>query len=319
MNCVLCNTRVFAIVARVRTLLPWLAGVSMFAHTVLLAQSSFVQQKPLPLWPDAAPGALGKEPTDIPTLTPFLPAASAATGAAMVICPGGGYGGLAAHEGEAYAVWLNQQGIAGFVLKYRLGSSGYRHPRMLQDAARALRTVRFHAADWKLDPKRIGIIGSSAGGHLASTLLTHFDAGRPDAADPIERVSCRPDLGVLCYPVITMGDQTHRGSRDNLLGKDPSPELIQELSNQLHVTKETPPCFIFHTWEDAVVPLENSLEFAAALRRAMVPFELHIYEHGAHGMGLGTKSADAAQMHAWTHECQRWLDEQGFGSQSYKK
>jgi acetyl esterase/lipase len=297
----------------VKSLLLFLAGVSIFARTVTLAQSPPAPQAPLPLWPDGAPGALGKEPKDIPTLTSFLPEAATATGASMVVCPGGGYGGLAPHEGEGYARWLNQQGITAFVLKYRLGSSGYRHPRMLEDAARALRLVRFHAAEWNLDPKRIGIIGSSAGGHLASTLLTHFDTGQPDAADPIERVSCKPALGVLCYPVITMGDQTHLGSRENLLGKDPSPALIRELSNQLHVTAETPPCFIFHTDEDAAVPVENSLEFAAALRRSGVPFELHIYEHGGHGMGLGTKSSDPTQMHPWTDECRRWLKEQGFG------
>ena len=300
-------------VARMKSVLPLLAGFSIFANTVSLAQSRPDPQPPLPLWPDGAPGALGHEPKDIPTLTPFFPEAAVATGAGMVICPGGGYSGLAAHEGEGYARWLNQQGIAAFVLKYRLGSSGYRHPRMLEDAARAMRLVRFHAAEWKLDPNRLGIIGSSAGGHLASTLLTHFDAGQPDAADPIERITCRPALGVLCYPVITMGDETHCGSRDNLLGKDPSRTLIQELSNELHVTKETPPCFIFHTYDDATVPVENSLEFAAALRRAKVPFELHIYEHGAHGLGLGTKSNDPAQMHPWTRECQRWLKEQGFG------
>jgi acetyl esterase/lipase len=256
---------------------------------------------------------LGKEPKDIPTLTPFFAPPEIATGAAMVICPGGGYAMLAPHEGEGYAHWLNKMGITAFVLQYRLGSAGYRHPRMLEDAARAMRMVRFHATEWKLDPKRIGIIGSSAGGHLASTLLTHFDAGQPAAADPIDRLSCRPDLGVLCYAVITMGDETHRGSRANLLGKNPSPEMIQELSNELHVTQETPPCFLFHTCEDSVVPVENSLNFASALKRAKVPFELHIYEHGAHGMGLGTKSEDPAQMHPWVGECQRWLKEQGFG------
>ncbi|HTA31064.1 MAG TPA: alpha/beta hydrolase [Candidatus Cybelea sp.] len=296
-----------------KSLLPWMALVFIFAHTVSFAQSASAPQSPLPLWPDGAPGALGKEPKDIPTLTPFWPAPEMASGAAMVVCPGGGYGGLAAHEGEAYAHWFNLQGVAAFVLKYRLGSSGYRHPRMLEDAARAVRLVRYHAADWKLDPARLGIVGSSAGGHLASTLMTHFDAGQKDGADPIDRVSCRPDLGVLCYPVITMGDETHRGSRDNLLGQNPSPSLIQELSNQLHVTGETPPCFIFHTYDDTAVPVENSLQFAAALRQAKVPFELHLYEHGAHGLGLGTKSADPAQMHPWTRECQRWLKERGFG------
>jgi acetyl esterase/lipase len=199
------------------------------------------------------------------------------------------------------------------VLKYRLGSAGYRHPCMLEDAARALRLVRFRAAEWKIDPKRIGIIGSSAGGHLASTLLTHFDAGVPSAPDPIDRASSRPQIGVLCYPVITMGELTHKGSRDNLLGPSPSPQLIDELSNERHVTKETPPCFIFATDEDKTVPVENSLEFAAALRRAGVPFELHIYQHGAHGLALGSKDYDPSKWHPWTTECRRWLKEQGFG------
>jgi acetyl esterase/lipase len=298
-----------------KSLLCLLSGLFIVANNVSFGQSPPSPDMPLPLWPDGAPGALGKEPKDIPTLTAFFPPPEMATGAGMIICPGGGYGALAPHEGEAYARWLNQQGIAGFVLKYRLGSSGYRHPRMLEDAARAMRMARFHAAEWKLDPKRLGVMGSSAGGHLASTLLTHFDAGQTDAADPIDRVSCRPDLGVLCYAVITMGDETHRGSRDNLLGKDPSPELIKELSNQLHVSKETPPCFIFSTSEDKAVPVESSLDFASALARAKVPFELHIYEHGAHGMGLGTRSLhpEASELHPWTRECQRWLKEQGFG------
>jgi acetyl esterase/lipase len=304
---------VFVILTRVKSLLRMVAGVSLLLTTALPGQGQPANESVLPLWPDGAPGALGHEPKDIPTLTVYFPDAGTATGAAMVICPGGGYGALAPHEGEGYAHWLAQQGIACFVLKYRLGSSGYRHPRMLEDAARAVRMVRFHAAEWKVDPTKIGIIGSSAGGHLASTLLTHFDAGKADATDPIDRISCRPDLGVLCYAVITMGDETHHGSRDNLLGKDPSPELIRELSNELHVTKDTPPCFIFHTYDDTAVPVENSLMFAEALRQAGVPFELHVYQHGAHGMGLGTKSADPALMHEWTHECQRWLKEQSFG------
>jgi acetyl esterase/lipase len=309
----LCNQQSTVILTGVKYLLPWMAVVSIFANTVSLAQSPSEPQSPIVLWPDGAPGALGRDDKDIPTLTAFWPAPEIATGAGMVVCPGGGYAGLAAHEGEGYAHWLSSQGIAAFVLKYRLGSSGYRHPRMLEDAARAMRLVRFHAAEWKLKPDRLGIIGSSAGGHLASTLLTHFDAGKTEDADPIERVSCRPDMGVLCYAVITMGDETHRGSRENLLGDNPSPALIQELSNELHVTRETPPCFIFHTYDDTAVPVENSLEFAAALRRNKVPFELHIYEQGAHGLGLGAKSADAAQMHPWTRECKRWLKERGFG------
>jgi acetyl esterase/lipase len=266
--------------------------------------------EPVPLWPDGAPGALGKEPKDVPTLTAYLPEPDKATGAAMIVCPGGGYAALTmSYEGEDYARWLCDQGIAGFVLKYRLGSAGYRHPRMLQDAARALRTVRFRAADWKLDPKRIGIIGSSAGGHLASTLLTHYDAGDAAAPDPIDRVSSRPDLGVLCYPVITMGQFTHGGSRKNLLGSNPSPELIDELSNERHVTAATPPCFIFHCTGDKAVPVENSLDFAAALRKAGVPVELHIYELGNHGGGLGSRD----HLRPWAVECQRWLKEHGFG------
>lgn len=265
-----------------------------------------------PLWPQGAPGALGKEDKDIPTLTVYLPDPDKAGGAAVVICPGGGYGGLANHEGEHYARFLNEQGVAGFVLKYRLGSAGYRHPVMLQDAARAVRTVRARAAEWKVDPKRVGIMGSSAGGHLASTLLTHFDAGQPDAEDAIDRQSSRPDAGILCYAVITMGRFTHQGSKHNLLGDSPSDELVQNLSNELQVTKETPPCFIWHTWEDGAVPVENSLQFAEALRKNGVPFDLHIYQKGGHGMGLGSGQWDPSKRHPWTTDLVFWLKAQGF-------
>lgn len=261
--------------------------------------------EPLILWQDGAPGALGTEPKDIPTLTPYLPAKEGATGAAIVICPGGGYGGLASHEGKDYALWLNEHGIAGFVLKYRLGSAGYRHPRMLEDASRAVRLVRAKADGSGIDPHRIGIIGSSAGGHLASTLLTHFDSGKPDSADPIERQSSRPDLGILCYAVITMSEFTHQGSKRNLLGGDPSPELVELLSNERQVTPNTPPTFVWHTLEDTVVPVENSLQFAAALRKAGVEFDLHIYEKGRHGIGL-------ANGHPWTKDCLFWLKEHRF-------
>jgi acetyl esterase/lipase len=281
----------------------------------LLLIGSLVQAQPtnvVLLWPD---GALGIEDKDKPTLTEFLPYPETATGAAMVICPGGGYGGLAAHEGKEYALWLRDQGVACFVLKYRLGSAGYRHPVMLEDVSRAVRLVRANAAAWKLDPQRIGIMGSSAGGHLASTLMTHFEAGNTNATDPIERESSRPDIGILCYPVITMGDKTHMGSRNNLLGTNAPPELVQLLSNELHVTKDTPPCFIFHTVEDAAVPVENSLEFAAALRRAGVPFDLHIYEKGLHGGGLGGvpySVYDKEKLHPWTRDCSYWLKQHGF-------
>ena len=182
---------------------------------------------------------------------------------------------------------------------------------MLSDAARAVRLVRAKAADWKIDPHRVGIMGSSAGGHLASTLLTHFDAGRPDAEDPIERQSSRPDIGILCYPVITMGEHTHQGSKNNLLGKEPSPELVKLLSNELQVTRETAPCFLFHTYEDTAVPVENSLAFATALRKAGVPFDLHIYQKGRHGIGLGDKPP-FARVHPWANDLLFWLKEQGF-------
>jgi len=276
--------------------------------TLAAAQST----NAFPLWPDGAPGALGKTEKDIPTLTPYWPGRAGAERAAFVICPGGGYGGLANYEGEHYARFLNELGIVGFVLKYRLGSSGYRHPIMLQDAARAIRTLRARAAEWKLNPQHIGIMGSSAGGHLASTLLTHFDSGKPDAADPIDRQSSRPDLGILCYPVITMGEFTHQGSRNNLLGSDPSPELVRELSNELQVTKETPPCFIWHTDEDKAVPVENSLHFAQALRKAGVPFDLHVYQKGVHGLGLGTHDWNPSKRHPWTSDLAFWLKTQGW-------
>jgi acetyl esterase/lipase len=265
---------------------------------------------PIVIWPNGAPGAVGKEPADIPTLTPFLPAKEKATGAAIIVCPGGGYTHLADHEGGPVAEWLSSIGVTAYVLKYRLGPT-YLHPAPLQDAARAIRLVRAHAKEWGLDPHRIGILGFSAGGHLAATLGTHFTAGDPTAADEIERVSSRPDLMVLVYPVITMGDLTHSGSRTNLLGKDPSPELIKSLSAEEQVTKETPPTFLMHTMTDPAVPVENSMMFAAALRKAGVPFEFHLYERGPHGFGLGT---DDPILATWPARCADWLRVHGFAS-----
>jgi acetyl esterase/lipase len=267
-----------------------------------------------PLWAGDAPGALGKEAKDIPTLTPYFAPAGKATGAAIIICPGGGYVSLAPHEGFHYALWLNEQGVAGFVLKYRLGSGGYRHPAMMQDVQRAIRYVRANAEKWKLDPNRIGVMGSSAGGHLAATALTHFDAGEQESTDPIDRVSSRPNLGILCYPVITMGADTHSGSMHNLLGDKPDPNSITLLSNEKQVTRDTPPVFLFHTFEDSTVKVENTLEFAAALRRSGVPFALHIYTKGNHGMGLGSAQWDPGNRHEWTYECALWLKEQRFGA-----
>ena len=266
---------------------------------------------PIPLWSSAAPGALGSAEQDIPTLTPFLPEAARRIGAAFVICPGGGYQDLADHEGAGYAQWLAAHGIAGFVLKYRLGSAGYHYPIMLQNVARALRLTRSKADEWHLDPTRIGIMGSSAGGHLASLVLTHFDAGRPDDPDPVERQSSRPDLGVLCYAVITMRENTHPGSRLNLLGPDPSPEVVHNTSSEEQVRPDTPPCFIWHTWEDQTVKVDNALAFASALRARGVRFELHIYEKGPHGLGLGQGDAPGG-FHRWTSDLLAWLGERGW-------
>ena len=284
-----------------------LLALGLLCASALPIQAQTAQR----LWPANAPGALGQTDADIPTLTPFL--APNPTGAAMVICPGGGYSGLSMdHEGTNYARWLNQIGVSAFVLKYRLGSRGYRHPVMLRDAARALRTTRFRAKEWKIDPNRIGIMGSSAGGHLAATLLTHFDAGKAGDADPIERESSRPNLGVLCYPVITMGPDTHGGSRFNLLGPNPSPELVENLSNELQVTPQTPPTFLWHTVADELVKVENSMLFASALRKSGVPFDLHIYQNGGHGLGLGDETPPFVNALPWTHDLKFWLGEQGF-------
>jgi acetyl esterase/lipase len=282
---------------------------TMLSLSLLVAHADM--QPPIPLWPDGAPGALGTASNDIPTLTAYGCAPTNATGAAMVICPGGGYAHLAPHEGNDYALWLNQHGVTCFVLKYRLGSSGYHHPAMLNDAARAVRWVRAHADDYKIDPHRIGIMGSSAGGHLAATLLTHFDAGDTNAADVVERQSSRPDLGILCYAVISMGEFTHKGSKENLLGSNPSSELVELLSNEMQVTTNTPPCFLWTTFEDKTVPMENTMLFADALRKNHVPFDLHVYEKGGHGMGLKDKPP-FAHPHPWAADCLFWLKARKF-------
>ena len=172
--------------------------------------------------------------------------------------------------------------------------------------------MRTRAGEWKIDPERIGILGFSAGGHLASTIATHFDSGKPDASDPIERASSRPSLAILIYPVITMRDKTHAGSKKNLLGNSPSPELVSLLSNEEQVTKETPPAFLVHTMTDTSVPVENSQMFAAALRKAGVPFELHLYERGPHGFGLGR---DDPILSTWPSRCADWLRIHGFATQ----
>jgi acetyl esterase/lipase len=279
----------------------------MTATVLLLALSLPTADAPkeMPLWPKGAPGAIGNEPADRPTLTLYRPPSEKATGAAIVVCPGGGYGGLAiGHEGKEIGEWLTARGVTAFVLKYR-HAPRYRHPAPIQDAQRAIRTVRARAREWNLDPKRIGIWGFSAGGHLASTAATHFDDGKADAADPVEQVSCRPDFAVLAYPVITLKPpHAHIGSRNNLLGKDPPDKLVEQLSNETQVTPQTPPTFLFHTTTDPVVPSENSVLFYLALRKAKVPAEMHIYEKGRHGVGLARKDPILS---SWPDRLADWL------------
>ncbi|MFT4175839.1 MAG: alpha/beta hydrolase [Luteolibacter sp.] len=302
-----------------RVVFPFLFLLTLLTATLSHAAETWspdVWQKmpsdEFPLWSKGAPGARGKNPADIPTLTPFFAPPTNTTGASIIICPGGAYGKLSAHEGVYYAMWLNEQGITAFVLKYRLGTDGYRHPAMMNDAQRAIRYVRSKAKEWNLDPNRIGILGSSAGGHLASTCLTHFDAGQPKARDPIDRASSRPDLGILCYPVITLGKHTHRDTRKNLLGSEPNRELLELLSTEKQVRPDTPPTFIFHTEDDAIVSVENARLFAAALKQHRVPFELHLYPSGPHGIGLGSRQWDPLHRHPWTGKCKVWLKKHGF-------
>ena len=262
------------------------------------------------LWPKGAPLSKGDTPNDKPTLTIYPAAADQANGAAVVICPGGGYSGLAMkHEGHDIAKWLNSFGVSSFVLSYRHRGRGYGHPAPLDDAQRAIRTVRARAAEWKVDPQRIGILGFSAGGHLASTAATHFDAGQPDADDPIQRVGCRPDFAVLCYAVIAFGEPySHFGSQNNLLGKNPPAELVRQLSNEKQVTPQTPPTFLWSTDEDRAVPAENSVMFYLALRKAKVPAELHVYQQGRHGLGLAASVPGTA---GWSQACQLWMQNRG--------
>ncbi len=292
--------------------LPRCCAVVLITAVLLLISGPVQANEPRVelLWPHGAPGAKGDRPADKPTLTVFLPPPPERNGAAVVICPGGGYQGLAVdHEGRQFGRWFNCFGVAAFMLEYRHHGRGYRYPAPLQDAQRALRTVRARAAQWQVAPDRIGIIGFSAGGHLASTAGTHFDRGNPQADDPIERVSCRPDFLILCYPVIALGEPyTHRGSQENLLGKHPDPKLVRSLSNEKQVTAETPPTFLFHTDEDQTVPAENSVQFYLACRRAGVPAELHIYQSGPHGVGLAAKYPGTS---SWPERLKEWMQVRG--------
>ena len=284
-------------------------GSGSFAFSQTTPATVPPQPSTILLWPSGAPGAQGTAPTDKPTLTVYLPAQNP-THTGIVICPGGGYQMLAIDkEGTKIAQWLNARGVAAFVLTYRLGPR-YHHPVELMDAQRAIRYVRSHAAEDGLDTNHIGIWGFSAGGHLASTAGTHFDAGNTEATDPIERVSSRPDFMVLAYPVISMETGiTHIGSMHNLLGEQPNPMLQNELSNELQVTPQTPPTFLFSTTNDETVKVMNSVLFYEALLRAGVPAEMHIFEQGHHGSGLGEGNP---QLNLWPVLLQNWLHLHGW-------
>lgn len=259
---------------------------------------------PIPLWADVQDVDTGE--AAIPRLTPYLPAG--VSRGAIVICPGGGYRMLAPHEGEPIARWLNGLGVAAFVLEYRVAP--HRHPVPLGDAQRAIRLVRHHAAEWALADGPLGVLGFSAGGHLAASAGVFADDGERESADPVARASARPDALILCYPVLTFGESRHQGSIENLLGPDAPAAALAALSLETRVTPATPPTFLWHTADDAAVPVENSLLFAGALRRAGVPFALHVYPHGRHGLGLAT---DDPVVGSWTMLCGTWLATQGFG------
>jgi acetyl esterase/lipase len=248
---------------------------------------------------------VGDEDADRPSLTLYVLPAGQSSRSAVVVCPGGGYAGLAMdYEGSQVAEWLNSLGIDAFVLKYRLAPC-YHHPAMMEDAQRALRYVRSHAWEFSIAADRIGIWGFSAGGHLASTAATHFDAGNPSATDTIDRVSSRPDFAILAYPVITCTEWfRHEGSCKNLLGESSDPRLADYLSSEKQASAQTPPAFLFHTNEDNAVPAENSVAFYMALRKAHVPAELHIYQHGPHGVGLAPKDP---VLSSWPQRLADWL------------
>lgn len=279
--------------------------------SVLLAADPTEQ----PLWGDKIPGPTSGDPKNIPTLT-FHPApADKATGTAVVVCPGGGYSGRATdHEGKQIVEWLNARGVHAAVLKYRTAGESKIAPPLepgpMHDVQRAIRTVRAKAKDWGVDAKKVGVWGFSAGGHLASTAATHFDNGKADATDPIEKQGCRPDFAILAYPVISMEDGvTHGGSKNNLLGKTPDAKLVEFYSNDKQVTKDTPPTFLFHTKEDKAVLIKNSELFFDALMKAKVEgCKLYVEEKGPHGVGLGQKLKEPSK---WPEELEAWMKERG--------
>lgn len=258
------------------------------------------------LWENEVPGFNPDDKNEKPSITPYCLDSDKPHGAVIVV-PGGGYAMKAPHEGEPIALWLNSIGLSAFVLDYRVAP--YNHPYPLMDAQRAIRYVRYHCKEWNIDPQRIGIIGFSAGGHLTCTAGTHFDNGDMNSQDPIERVSSRPDAMVLCYPVISFGEHRHHGSMVNLIGETPDESLRNNLSNENAVCPDTPPAFLWHTADDDVVPVENSLLFASSLSRNEVPFELHVFPHGNHGLGLAPGNP---QVSSWTGLCETWFKSLNF-------
>ena len=293
--------------------------IPLLVMCALLAAAS-AENLVIPLWPEGVPGArTGVAPEHIdergyvthisvPTLTVCRPAVDRPNGTAVILCPGGGYNGLSRErEGVQYANWLSTLGVTSFILTNRVGDFG--HPAPLQDVLRAVRIVRSRADEFKINTGRIGVMGSSAGGHLAASAGTLFDhaAGRTGAA--LDSVSARPDFLILMYPVITMDDPAaHAGSRKALLGAHPSPELLQLLSVEKQVTAATPPTLLIHTQEDKTVPVENSLLFFQALTRAHVPAEMYVFEHGSHGMGMKPEFGTASD---WPKRAEEWLRHRG--------
>jgi len=299
---VICYTLVAALLA--------MNAAPVFAADDQPAKPALGEPEVITIWPNGAPGAAGDTEADRPTLSIYTPPADKRQRAAVVICPGGGYQHLAVgHEGTEIAEWLNLLGVTAGILRYRLAPR-YKHPAPLDDVQRAVRIVRASAGQREIDTDKIGVIGFSAGGHLVSTIATHFDAGKSEASDPIDQASCRPDFAILGYPVIAIATQyAHGGSGKNLLGDNPPQDLLESLSNERMVTAETPPCFLVHSGTDTAVPPENSVLFYLALRKAKVPVEMHIFEQGPHGFGLGKK--DPA-LKLWPGLCAEWLTEHRF-------
>lgn len=291
------------------------AYLTVLLASFIMTQSINAEELPhIPLWAkEVTPYAKGESDIDQPFVDVYLPDEKKRNGAAVIVCPGGGYGGLALdHEGHQIGQFYNSFGVTAFVLHYRLGSHQYHFPTQLADVQRAIRYARSQSSQYHLDPKRIGVMGFSAGGHLASMAATKFDEKAYPASDTIDQVSARPDFAVLCYPVISMNSEfTHKGSRKNLLGEEKlkNPKAIDHVSSDLNITDQTPPTFLFHTNEDTAVPPENSIRFYLGLRQHQIPAELHLYQKGPHGVGL--QKGDPI-LGTWGGHLQDWLRSNGF-------